>query len=216
MRVSVCRHEIDTTPNWYTSVGFQPSALVRKFPLDSTVLVEAVSDLVTLAVDGRLIVDSLVYTAWSDCFGVRFASAADVVAFVEEAFAPPAEPASTSQAMIFPYKASTGSGPNPGKNKVIWVGGVSQITATDLHVSHKDADGDDLDRVLSLLTADSTIVLQDQADHANVQRWDLTGPGSLVEATDNYWIFPVTIVTSGGTGTTGFANNKQLLAFFLF
>jgi hypothetical protein len=216
MRVEVCRHEVDTTPNWYVSVEFQPSALVRKFPLDATWLVVAEGDLVTLTVNGRVVVNALDYRSWAGCLHEGFASAADVVTFVETAFAPPAEPATTLQAMIFPYKASTGGGPNPGKNKVIWVGGVSQATATHLHISHKDADGDDLDRILSLLTADSTLVLQDQADHLNVQRWGLTGAGSLVEATDNYWIFPVTLETSGGTGTTGFPNNRQLLAFFVF
>jgi hypothetical protein len=217
MRVTVCRHEVDTTANWFVSLEFQPSALVRRFPLSSsTAVAVADGDLVTLTIDGRVIVNSLPYTSWAACIDGGFASAADVVAFIGEAFAPPAEPARTSQAMIFPYKASTGGGPNPGKNKVIWVGGVSQVTATHLHISHKDADGDDLDRVLSLLTADSTIVLQDQGDHVDVQRWGLTGVGSLVTATDNYWIFPVTLETSGGEGTTGFANNRQLLAFFLF
>jgi hypothetical protein len=88
----------------------------------------------------------------------------------------------------------------------------TQTSATQLNVSHLTDTDIDVDLFLALLTSGQRITVQDQNASANFQTWYITGtPTNTNPGTANsYWNIPVSLVTSGGTGTTGFADNHPL------
>ena len=85
----------------------------------------------------------------------------------------------------------------------------TQTSATDLVFSHLTSNGIDVDLFLSFLKTNDNIVLQDAANSNNYQKWVLTANPTTIPNTSV--TCPVTLVTSSGTGTTGFANNHNLI-----
>ena len=101
---------------------------------------------------------------------------------------------------------------NPTDAHVIW-NNATQINATSINVSHKDQDGDDIEFFLGFIQEGQQLFLQDRDLSQNFQIWLISGTPTLTGGgtANAYYTFPVTLVDSGGTGTTGFANNHQLL-----
>jgi hypothetical protein len=101
---------------------------------------------------------------------------------------------------------------DPTDANVIW-NNATQINATSINVSHKDQDNDDIEFFLGFIQEGQQLFLQDRDASQNFQIWLVSGTPSLVNGgtANAYFTFPVTLVDSGGTGTTGFANNHQLL-----
>jgi hypothetical protein len=66
-----------------------------------------------------------------------------------------------------------------------------------------------------LIIVGTTIIIQDKTQSANFQTWEINALPTLITGTNNYWILPVTLVSSGGTGTTNFANNHNLIVALL-
>jgi hypothetical protein len=87
----------------------------------------------------------------------------------------------------------------------------TQISATSVHVSHLDEDDRDIDALFGFLTVGDQLLIQDANLHTNFQTWELSGAPTLITTPENYWVMPVTLLGSGGTGTTDFANNHELL-----
>ena len=85
----------------------------------------------------------------------------------------------------------------------------SQISATSVTLSHIDALGNDIDVFFPIFKTGDTFVIQDQSNSNNFQRWQISATPTVV--LNSYVSIPVTLLTSGGTGTTGFANNHQLI-----
>jgi hypothetical protein len=83
----------------------------------------------------------------------------------------------------------------------------TQTSATQLNIAHLDDDNIDVNIFLHLLNTGDVIIIQDRTNSANYQRWEVSS--ALVEQT-GYDEVPVTLINSGGTGTTGFANNAQI------
>jgi hypothetical protein len=85
----------------------------------------------------------------------------------------------------------------------------TQTSATQINVSHEDHDNVDIDIFLATIQNTQKFTIQDASASANFQIWQVNGtptdnnPGTST----SYWTFPVALVSSGGTGTTGFANN---------
>jgi hypothetical protein len=80
-------------------------------------------------------------------------------------------------------------------------------------VSHKNQDGDDIEFFLGFIQEGQQLFLQDRDISENFQLWLISGTPTLTGGgtANAYFTFPITLVDSGGTGTTGFANNHQLL-----
>jgi hypothetical protein len=89
---------------------------------------------------------------------------------------------------------------------LIW-NNATQISATQLNVAHIDADNIDINIFLHILNVGDFLIIQDRNNSANYQKWELRS--ALVEQT-GYDEVPVTFISSGGTGTTGFANNENI------
>jgi len=73
-------------------------------------------------------------------------------------------------------------------------------------------DNIDIDLFLSLIQDGQQIVIQDQAQSDNYQVFIVNGtPTQTLDGVNgNYWTIPVTYSSSGGTGTTNFANNLDI------
>jgi hypothetical protein len=84
----------------------------------------------------------------------------------------------------------------------------TQISSTQINVSHIDKDGYDIDVFLALIKANDTFIIQDAAESNNFQKWLVTSNPTLQTG---YVEIPVSLVSSGGTGTTNFPNNKDVL-----
>lgn len=123
-----------------------------------------------------------------------------------------------SAALYWKYRAkTTATSGYPGDGYILW-DNATQISATHLIFAHITSDGVDIDLLLGLLLASGdTLLIQDEDASANFQKWTISGapvntnPGLA----NSYWTIPVTLVSSGGTGTTGFLNNHAIVSFLV-
>jgi hypothetical protein len=90
---------------------------------------------------------------------------------------------------------------------LIW-NNATQISATQINIDHIDADNIDIDLFLDILSVGDILVIQDRNNSANYQKWEVSAAITVI--TNSYVEVPVTLITSGGTGTTGFANNENI------
>jgi hypothetical protein len=114
---------------------------------------------------------------------------------------------SSSSYFFYRTKTTIISG-DPLSLHIRWNNVTPQISATELGISKETEDGVDISIFLALLQVGDTIVIQDKDVAANFQTWEVSGA-----ITDNpTWVsVPVTFVTSGGTGTSNFANNLEVI-----
>jgi hypothetical protein len=113
---------------------------------------------------------------------------------------------------LFLYRANTAATSGyPGDGDLLW-NNATQISATQLNVSHLTDDGTDIDIFLALLDAGEQIVVQSQSVSGDFQIWNISGAPTNINpgAANSYWTFPVTLDSSGGTGTTNFSNTQAL------
>jgi hypothetical protein len=96
----------------------------------------------------------------------------------------------------------------PTTGHLFW-NNASQVAATSITLSHIDALGNDIDVFFPLFKTGDTFVIQDQNNSNNFQTWEISATPTIV--LNSYISIPATLVTSGGTGTTDFANNHQLI-----
>lgn len=114
-------------------------------------------------------------------------------------------------ASLWQYRASNSTAGNPGNGKVGW-DNVNQILAANLLVNHLTSDGLDIDIFLTYLQVGQEVVIQDANLSENAQHWMITAdPIETIEGLTHWWTIPVTLVSSSGTGTTGFPNNHELV-----
>lgn len=120
----------------------------------------------------------------------------------------------TSSRQLWQYKANTGATSGyPGDGKMLW-NNATQTSATSLIFAHITSDGLDIDLFLAFLAIGNRIIIQDADASADFQEWVISGAPTNTNGgtSTSYWTVPVTLETSGGTGTTGFSNNHQLIA----
>lgn len=113
----------------------------------------------------------------------------------------------------FNYIIDTGSTSGMPASGHIRYNNATQINATYINVKHLTEEGLDIDIFLALLGNTQQIIIQDRADSNNFQTWTISGTPTDVNSGGpfSYWQFPVTLVTSGGTGTTGFSSELPVI-----
>jgi hypothetical protein len=84
----------------------------------------------------------------------------------------------------------------------------TQISATQININHLNDDGVDIDIFLALIKTSDVIFVQDKNNSGNYQKWTVSATPTIQVG---YIEIPVTLSTSAGTGTTGFANNHQII-----
>jgi hypothetical protein len=95
------------------------------------------------------------------------------------------------------YRANTSSfSGDPSSGDVLW-SNVSQTSATSVNISHTTQDGVDVGIFLSLFTSGQTLIVQDQNDSTNFQKWTIS---STPTDSSTFITVPVTLQSSGGTG----------------
>jgi hypothetical protein len=110
---------------------------------------------------------------------------------------------------FYNYQADTNQTSGiPPTGHLYW-NNATQTSSTNVTLSHIDALGNDIDVFFPLFKTNDTFVIQDQSNSNNFQTWRITSTPTVV--LNSYVSIPVTLVTSGGTGTTGFSNNRQLI-----
>jgi hypothetical protein len=110
---------------------------------------------------------------------------------------------------FYDYRAKTGTtSGDPGAGYVIW-NNATQNAATELNISHLTRNGSDIDYLLGLIKFGDTLLLQDSGDSTDFQQWQVSAAITVVA--NSYVTVPVTLVDSGGNGTTGFTNNTDIL-----
>jgi hypothetical protein len=118
-----------------------------------------------------------------------------------------------SAGTLWLYKAKTSATSGyPGDGFILW-DNATQTSATHLLFAHLTNDNIDIDLFLSQIASGNTLVVQDQNDSTNYQKWTVSGSPTNTNGgtSTSYWTVPVTLVTSAGTGTTGFSNNHALI-----
>lgn len=105
------------------------------------------------------------------------------------------------------YKIDTSGTTPPAGSGDIRYSNATQISSTNLYVSDITSDGIDIEVVLSFLTVGSVLLVQDADNHLNYQNWQISATPTL---SGNSYTIPVTLASSAGTGTTGFANNHNV------
>ena len=106
---------------------------------------------------------------------------------------------------LYDYKAKTGlTSGDPGSGYMLW-DNATQQSATNLHFSHIDDLGDDIDYLWSLVVAGDVIRLQSQNNSEQYQIWTVSSTPTV--NTGTYVAVPVSLTTS----THSFSNNDTLL-----
>ena len=100
---------------------------------------------------------------------------------------------------------------DPGSGYLLWDNS-SQISATQINVSHTTDNGIDVDIFLALLRTSESITIQNQTTSADYQTWTISASPTNINpgAANSYWTIPVTYVASGGVGASNFPNNTNL------
>lgn len=109
---------------------------------------------------------------------------------------------------LWSYKTKTSiTSGDPLAGHLIW-NNATQISATQLNLSHLVQDGFDVEIFFDYLNVGNTIIIQDKDDSTNSQIWEISSAVTIVP--NSYVQVPVTLISSSGTGTTNFANNHDV------
>ena len=111
-------------------------------------------------------------------------------------------------ANYYDYKAKTTiTTGDPTNQHIIW-NNATQISATQINVSHINSGGVDVDIFLALIKTNDVLIVQDKNNSANFQKWTVSATPTIQTG---YAEIPVTLTSSAGTGTTNFANNHSII-----
>ena len=97
---------------------------------------------------------------------------------------------------------------DPGNRHLIW-NNITQISATQINISHITEDNIDIDIFLNLISEGNVLIIQDEDNSTSFQKWEVTGPITIIP--NSYVEVPVTLITSSGQGTTNFPNNLKVI-----
>jgi hypothetical protein len=107
------------------------------------------------------------------------------------------------------YKVDANNTTPPAANGRIKYSNATQINSANLYVSAITDEGMDVEVLISLLNVGTILLIQDENDAANYQKWQISSTPTFQSISDSYTI-PVTLLTSAGTGTSNFPNNHEV------
>jgi hypothetical protein len=115
---------------------------------------------------------------------------------------------SYSSGLLGYYRADANTvGGDPATGYLRW-DNATQINSANITIDHVTEDGVDIDLFLSLILQGDRFAIQDKDNSDNFQIWEVSS--APVHSGATYWTIPVTLISSGGTGTSGFANNTRV------
>ena len=110
----------------------------------------------------------------------------------------------------FKFFATASVSGNPGPSFISW-NTVSQISATQINISHLDSSNSDIDVFLALIKTNDNLIIQDQDDSSSYQKFDVIGAPTIY--TNSYVEVPVSFLTSSGTASINFSDGQHLSLF---
>lgn len=108
------------------------------------------------------------------------------------------------------YKAKTNATSGyPTNGHLLW-NNATQLSATEILVSHLNDDGSDIELFLSFFVEGQKLFIQNRDDSSQNQIWEITGTPTVTNqnTSTSYYTFPVTLVSSQGAE---FNNNHSIL-----
>mgnify|MGYP000890591019 CR=1 FL=1 len=114
--------------------------------------------------------------------------------------------ANGSSSNLWAYAAETTVGGDPSDGHIRW-NNATQISSTALHIDLTTANAEDVTFLLKILGTSEKIAIYG-GDSADYQIWQVTG--STTHHVGQYVEVPVVLVSSGGSGTTGFVAETNL------
>lgn len=114
---------------------------------------------------------------------------------------------------VWEYRAKTSAQSGyPANGYILW-NNANQVSSTSIIVAHITYDDFDVERMLGFILQGQEILIQDKDESANYQVWLVSGTPTVTNANTStaYYTYPVTLQSSGGTGTTGLPNNSQII-----
>jgi len=118
--------------------------------------------------------------------------------------------ASGGSSTAWNYRAKTNATSGyPGNGYLLW-NNATQLSATNILVSHLNDDGTDVELLLSFFAQGQKIFIQNRDNSSQNQVWEITGTPTVTGANTStaYYTFPVTLVSSAGSA---FTNNHSIL-----
>jgi hypothetical protein len=118
--------------------------------------------------------------------------------------------ASGGSSTAWRYRAKTNATSGyPTNGHLLW-DNATQLSATEILVSHLDDEGSDIEFFLSFFLEGQKIFIQNRDDSSQNQVWEITGTPTVTGANTStaYYTFPVTLVSSAGAP---FTNNHSIL-----
>ena len=109
------------------------------------------------------------------------------------------------------YKAKTNATSGyPTNGHLLW-NNATQLSATEILVSHLNDDGSDIELFLSFFVEGQKLFIQNRDDSSQNQIWEITGTPTVTNqnTSTSYYTFPVTLVSSQGASF----NNSHLILF---
>lgn len=109
------------------------------------------------------------------------------------------------------YKAKTNATSGyPTNGHLLW-NNATQLSATEILVSHLNDDGTDIELFLSFFVEGQKLFIQNRDDSSQNQIWEITGTPTVTNqnTSTSYYTFPVTLVSSQGASF----NNSHLILF---
>jgi hypothetical protein len=101
----------------------------------------------------------------------------------------------------YKYNARTNSQtPPPNAKQIMW-DNATQINSTILYVDHLTRDNVDIDVFLALIKTGDSIIIQDENNSNNYQKWTVSGTPTIIP--NDYVSIPVTYVTGGYSFSNG-------------
>lgn len=97
----------------------------------------------------------------------------------------------------------------PTSGHITWQS-TSQTTSTYIQVNHISNDGVDIELFLTAVQVGTTLIIQNQDDSTNYQKWTVSSAPIIVP--NNYVQYPVTLQASAGLN---FANNHRIILAIL-
>ena len=159
-----------------------------------------------LGVDGDFYIDTSGNLIYGPKTGGSWGSGTSIVGPAGPTGPTGATGADGQSSSFYDYKAkANATSGNPGNTYLLW-NNLTQTAATQINVSHINADQYDIDVLLALITTGTIFIIQDSGDSTIFQQWQVS---ATPVAQTGYFEFPVTLLTTGGGGS--FTNNTNVL-----
>ena len=111
--------------------------------------------------------------------------------------------------VFYGYAADTSKTSGFPTTGTLYWNNATQINSTQVAVSHTTANSEDIDLFLNLLATSNEFVIQEKSDSNSFQKWVVSATPTNIP--NSYIEIPVTLISSGGNGSSNFANASELL-----